>query len=123
MTRGGKRRGSPGKSYANRSDMNVDRAPQPGSSALAPPVVQQQPTVEEQAMAHVSPDSFPNLTDPTNYPDIPPTNGVTGGPGDNFNPMLTAKNFSQPFAEALAVFPGDPDLLRMARYIRARRGL
>lgn len=122
MARGGRRKGSPGKSYSNRSDLNVDRAVQPGSSAAPPPAVEQPDPTIQAAEQHISPDSFPNLTDPTNMPDIPGTSGVTGGPGADFDLMPVAQQWNQAFAEALSVYPGDPDLLRIARYIRVRSG-
>ena len=119
MARGGRRQGAAGRSYSNRTDLNIDRAPQPGSSAAPLPEQQTDPVVEA-AQQHISPDSFPNITDPTNYPDIPPTNGVTGGPGQDFNPLATAQRWNETFAVALEAFPGDPDLLRIARFIQQK---
>lgn len=121
MARGGRRQGQAGKSYAQRTDLNVDRAPQPGSSAVTPPA----PAVEQApeaplALQPVSPDSFPNLTDPTNRPDEPLTSGMNVGPGPGPDPSLLVKQWSPLLSDALYHFPGDPDLLRMASYLQKR---
>jgi len=118
LARGGRRQGQAGKSYGNRTDLNVDRAPQPGSSAPGAPTTPD--PVLEQAAQHVAPDSFPNLTDPTNYPDVPATNRLPGGPGADFDPLTVAQNWNPLLADALAAFPGDPDLLRIARFIQQK---
>lgn len=122
MARGGRRKGTPGKSYANRKDLNVDRAPQPGSSATPPaaPPVAQQP--QEPVLQPISPDSFPNLTDPTNRPDEPLTAGMDVGPGPGANLAMQVRQWSPLIADALYHYPGDPDLLRMASYLRKRGG-
>jgi len=77
MPRGGPRQGQPGKSYANRSDLNVDRAPMPGSSAedvsasgnppVGPPALPRYP--------------IPKRVQPTPFPADPATAGVPFGPG------------------------------------------
>jgi hypothetical protein len=73
MPRGGRRQGSSGKSYTNRTDLAVDRAPTaPAATVAAQP---------QQQAAWVSPDAVPSPTDPTTHPGRPPTYGAPGGPG------------------------------------------
>jgi hypothetical protein len=72
--RGGARQGTPGKGYANRTDLisNYDQAAaSPAAGGIqAPP------------MPMITPDDTPNLSDPTQYPDEPITSGLRIGPGD-----------------------------------------
>jgi len=104
LARGGRRQGQPGKSYANRKDLNVVRADQPGSSATPPP----QP---EQPRQRILPDAIPNLNSPTAQPDIPIEVGVRaadpmmfGTPGSYDSSLLLA---------ALQADPDNPDLNRL----------
>jgi len=66
VARGGRRQGKPGKSYANRKDLNVDRVPQPGASLPAPePEPQPAGTMTRNDLPAVLPSDVPNLSDPS----------------------------------------------------------
>lgn len=83
--RGGERQGEPGKSYANRTDMNLDHAPEGmvnGELRTAAAGSITPPPVGEDGMY---PDDTPMLGGPTRRPDEPVTAGLnTGGvPTDN----------------------------------------
>lgn len=78
MPRGGKRQGTPGKGYTNRTDLGQDYAPvegtaTPASGGVEAPKGQQRPPIYA--------DDFPNLKDPTTRPNIPVTQGLRSGPG------------------------------------------
>lgn len=97
MPRGGKRRGTPGKAYANRTDLTSDYAPGSAAAGGMTPPVQQRPFVGPPMGA----DQVPNLSDPTMRPQEPVTAGLSVGPG--------------PGPEALGPMPPGPaDPLRMA---------
>jgi len=74
MPRGGRREGTPGKGYSNRTDLTSNYDQQAGSPAAggmeAPPAPPMQ-----------TPEDFPNLTDPTQFPEEPITAGLRSGPG------------------------------------------
>tara|TARA_R100001198_G_C5215203_1_gene199180 strand:+ start:316 stop:699 length:384 start_codon:yes stop_codon:yes gene_type:complete len=77
---GGKRQGTPGKGYSNRTDLGMNYAPangaeSPASGGIEPPKQQKQ----EKPMIYA--DDFPNLKDPTNRPAIPVSQGLPSGPG------------------------------------------
>lgn len=74
-TRGGRRQGAPGKAYGQRTDLNVNRAPQTGTQTAA---------AGGQTLAGqtwTTPDEVPRLNDPTSRPDEPVTTGLMVGPG------------------------------------------
>ncbi len=78
MPRGGKRQGTPGKGYTNRTDLGQEYAPAegtatPASGGIKAPKTQQKPPIYA--------DDFPNLKDPTTRPNIPVTQGLRSGPG------------------------------------------
>lgn len=79
---GGKRQGTPGKGYANRTDMAAD--PNMGintaaTGGLQAPAPQLGPTTPP--MLSRTPEDSPMLTDPTNRPGEPLTAGSDFGPG------------------------------------------
>jgi hypothetical protein len=91
--RGGRRQGTPGKAYPNRSDLNVVRAPQSGTATaagggVAPAGGQQvtggapMPSAPPAMPMPVgqTPEQTPNLMDPGN-PAIPLQDGLPSGPG------------------------------------------
>lgn len=115
MARGGRRQGSPGKSYSNRTDLNVDRAPQPGSSAA--PVPEAAP---QQAPA-LLPDAIPSLDTPTMYPERPVTTGLSAGPGAGpSDETYRVSNDYNLLRAAIRRNPSNPDLRRVAAYLAAR---
>lgn len=83
MARGGRRQGTPGKGYANRTDLGVtpdmkqNTAATGGMTAPPPPVSDRQ----TQQGPSRSPDDSPMLSDPTQRPDEPITAGMAMGAG------------------------------------------
>jgi hypothetical protein len=97
--RGGKRQGTPGKAYSNRTDMGMDYNMGAGSPAAGG----QQAPAEQQPLIRpaMGADQIPNLSDPTMRPGEPVTAGLSVGPGAG--------------PEALGPLPPPPmDPLRMA---------
>jgi hypothetical protein len=88
MPRGGKRQGTPGKAYSNRTDLMASmKPPAPGGidptaaggMTAAPPAA---PTGPPQSQAPMpTPEDTPMLTGATQYPDEPLTAGLSSGPG------------------------------------------
>jgi hypothetical protein len=70
---GGPRQGQPGKSYGNRTDLGVDRAPVAGGAPSAPPAAGMQRPVSD-------PSQTPFLSDPGD-PNVPLTAGIPSGAG------------------------------------------
>lgn len=79
MPRGGKRQGTPGAGYSNRTDLLMMRKPDTGvptagtGGQTAPAQAPQQ--------SFVSPEMIPRLDDPTGRPGDPLTHGLDVGPG------------------------------------------
>lgn len=73
---GGRRQGQPGKSYGNRTDLGVDRAPVAGGAPPAPPAMQA--AMQQRPVS--APEDTPFLTAPGD-PSIPMTQGIPTGPG------------------------------------------
>ena len=78
MPRGGKRQGTPGKGYTNRTDLGQDYMPASANATPASGGVK--PPKQEQRMP-IYADDFPNLKDPTTRPNIPVSQGLPSGPG------------------------------------------
>lgn len=113
MPRGGRRIGTPGKAYSNRSDLNkpvpMTAAPgqtygQAGAQLAAqkqmPIAPQPVPTPGAAAPPAVAPGSLGPLTAPTQRPDEPLTAGAPFGAGPNsmtlpqeINPLMQAQVF------------------------------
>lgn len=79
MPRGGKRQGTPGKAYVNRTDMGLDYNMQDGKSPAAGGITAPREAQPMQLPAY--PEDTPMLLDPTNNPDEPITAGLSVGPG------------------------------------------
>lgn len=76
MPRGGRRQGTPGKAYSNRTDLAVDYAagsPASGGMVTAADLQQQGP------IAPMAPEDTPMLLDPSSRPTEPVTAGLPGG--------------------------------------------
>lgn len=116
MPSGGARQGQPGKSYSNRTDLNVDRAPQPGSSGQMP---ETSPLTGSPQPPMMLPDDIPTLDTPTQFPDEPVTAGLPFGEGPNSPPVPPPINTTMIMA-ALRRMPADPDLQRLAAFIQVR---
>jgi hypothetical protein len=106
---GGRRQGTPGKTYGNRTDLNVNYGQsKPGASVasggmVAPPP--QQPQQAQQQGPLITPDHVPALDDPTSRPNEPVTHGLDSGAGAG--------------VEALGVMPGNPAIADVrAAYLR-----
>jgi hypothetical protein len=83
--RGGRRQGTPGKGYSNRTDLNVVRAPQQGlttaaAGGQAPPPAPAPATPPGPPPPGIHPDQTPNVMDPGN-PAVPLQDGLATGPG------------------------------------------
>jgi hypothetical protein len=115
--RGGARQGTPGKGYANRTDLNVQYDQSKPTAAAggmeAPPVT-----------AGPSPDELPSLSTDTQYPSEPVTAGLPIGPGpgpqrDNRAEETQRLKMYLPMIEPYINRPDTPDSVRMLfRYIR-----
>jgi hypothetical protein len=125
MPRGGKRQGTPGKAYSNRTDMGMNydmEAGTPASGGIEAPA-------QAPPMMGPSPDDLPSITTPTQRPGEPITAGLSlgAGPGrealTGFDPRaqetaMLAKKWG-PMMNVLANDPETPDSVRMlARYIK-----
>lgn len=132
MPRGGKRRGTPGKGYANRIDMGMDYMSQeqagmntPASGGVKPPSRRSM----EEMMLSVYPEDIPNLTDPTQRPNEPITDGLATGPGRGPDALVNRdpRNMETsmlkkwlPLLDPIVDDPETPDSVRaLVRYIRA----
>jgi hypothetical protein len=117
--KGGRRQGAPGKSYSNRTDLNVDRAPQPGSSAAPLPAASEQGPAP---VVKITPDSIPSLDTPTMYPSRPVTDGIPSGPGTGApaRMALSDRPLYDPLRASLRRDPTNYALRRIAAYLEAR---
>lgn len=131
MPRGGKRQGTPGKAYANRTDMGMNYMPIEDAGLNTPASGGVRPSAQamQQAMMSVYPEDIPNLTDPTQRPNEPITDGLPGGPGrgtealQNYDPRNIETSRLKKWLPLLDPFvddPETPDSVRsLIRYIRA----
>lgn len=83
MPRGGKRQGTPGKGYSNRTDLGQDYASGDAAAGGLEPQPQQQPLMGPAIGA----DEVPNIGDPTRRPGEPVTAGLNVGPGSGAEAM------------------------------------
>lgn len=104
MPRGGKRQGTPGRGYANRTDLGTDpnmAQNTAGTGGMTAPAPQQQP--QQAPPMTRSPEDSPMLLDPTMRPNEPLTAGISSGPG--------------PGPEALGLDPRVTDTARMKKWL------
>lgn len=125
--RGGRRQGTPGKAYANRTDlasnMNMNQAASPASGGIVPQSQDAQP------MLPVYPEDTPMLLDPTQRPEEPLTAGlpIGAGPGPEsmtgFDPRIAETQALKkwlPLLDPIGDDPETPDSVRtLIRYIRS----
>lgn len=126
MPRGGKRQGTPGKAYANRTDMTSDYNMQDGRSPAAGGI--EAPAGAAPMALPVYPDQTPNLSDPTQRPTEPITAGLpTGaGPGPdaltNYDPRKQETQALKKWLPLLQPMINDPETPEsvkvLVRYIR-----
>ena len=115
---GGVRQGTPGKGYANRTDLAV----KPDMSQNTAATGGMEAPVQEQNFP--TPDDSPNLTDPTQFPDEPITAGLPmgAGPGPNRDNRHEETKQLKRYLPVLGMYldnPETPDSVRsLYRYIR-----
>ena len=124
--RGGPRQGTPGKAYANRTDMTSNYNMADGKSPAAGGI--QAPAGAAPLALPVYPDQTPNLSDPTQRPMEPITAGLPSGPGPgpealtNFDPRPNETQALKkwlPLLEPIMNSPDTPDSAKiLIRYIR-----
>jgi len=116
MPRGGKRQGTPGKGYSNRTDLIQNYDQQAGSPATG--------GMDMPAAPMQTPDDSPNLTDPTQFPDEPITAGLRSGPGagPTRDTRMEETQQLQRFLPLIGLYldnPDTPDSVRsLFRYIK-----
>lgn len=114
MPRGGKRQGTQGKGYSNRTDLAVDYAPggNPATGGVEPPM-QQRPIMGPAIGA----DEVPNLGDPTMRANEPVTAGldIGLGPGSEaMGPMPPPPmDPIRQVLQAMLLQGGNPDVVRL----------
>lgn len=128
MPRGGKRQGTPGKGYTNRTDLGVNydmaSGKAPAAGGLEPP----SRDAVSQPVLPVYPEDTPNLLDPTVRPQEPITAGLAMGAGPgrealtNYDPRkMETQQLKRwlPLLEPLANDPETPASVRtLVQYIR-----
>lgn len=125
MPRGGPRKGTPGKAYANRTDMGMNYNMQAGSPASGGIKAPSPGNIE----LPVYPDQIPSLSTPTQRPGEPITDGLAIGAGrgpeamTGFDPRLKETQALKrylPLLEPLSRNPETPDSVRaLVNYIRS----
>jgi hypothetical protein len=104
---GGRRQGTPGKAYSNRTDLNTNYGQSaPGASVASGGMVAPAPAPQNSPMpSGITPDMVPRLDDPSHFPNEPVTHGLDSGAGGG--------------ASVLGVMPGNPTLADVrAAYLR-----
>ena len=132
MARGGRRQGTPGKAYTNRSDLNTMRAPQQGTATAAAGGVTPPPAHNVSAPAsaplappRLTPDDTPNLTDPGN-PSVPMTSGLATGAGSGYKGPSPADEVSiiakyLPSLQEATRYEGAPDSFKaLVRFLQGQ---
>lgn len=129
MPRGGKRKGTPGKGYTNRTDLGVQYEGQDQAGMATPAAGGVEPPRRQPPQPPVFADDVPNLTDPTSRPSEPIADGLSVGPGRGPNAlrnrdpreMETAKLKKWlPLLDPYVDDPDTPDSVRaFIRYVRA----
>lgn len=124
MPRGGKRQGQPGRAYSNRTDLGIDYNNAAGSAAAGG----MEAPRGGMPVLPVYPDQIPNLSQPTQRPSEPLTDGLPTGPGrgmeamTGFDPRRSETQALKkwlPLLEPMVNSPETPDSVKMLiRYIR-----
>lgn len=130
MARGGKRQGTPGKGYANRTDLAQNRAPQTGTNTaaaggIATPGAPVSAAAPQQEQPFVDPtDRVPRLDDPSGRPGEPVTTGLFSGPGAGPEAIgqMPPDNASSSIEAAYLAMP-TPELRRVISRFRAKGAL
>lgn len=120
MPRGGKRQGTPGKGYSNRTDMgmsydmaNSQTAATGGMTAPQPPMLDKYP------------EDTPGLLDPTARPGEPVTSGLPSGAGPGpevMDPRMDETRELKKFLPLIEPFLNRPDIpesvIALVKYIK-----
>lgn len=121
MPRGGKRQGTPGKGYSNRTDMGVNY--DMGASQMAATGGMKAPSQPPSSMKY--PEDTPMLLDPTSRPDEPVTAGLATGPGvgpEALDPRLAETSNLKRFLPIIEPFLSQPDtpesVVALVKYIK-----
>lgn len=120
MPRGGPRKGTPGKGYSNRTDLDVDYN---NTMSAAAGGIKAEPVEPPPSSAY--PEDTPMLMDPTNRPNEPLTSGldIGAGPDSGMSDPRVEETRSLktwlPLIEPLLDQPDIPNSVRsLVRYIR-----
>lgn len=140
--RGGRREGTPGQAYGNRTDLNANRqavtaatgqaygargaqeAAQRAVPLPAPPPVQAAPAPQAARPPAPAPGTLGAFNRPTDYPTEPLTAGLPVGPGAGPEAVRTGANPNGDVeAQLLALYRAAPnnDVLRLLRTVRAQQ--
>lgn len=129
MPRGGKRKGTPGKGYTNRTDLGMQYQTQEQAGMATPAAGGVKAPPQAPPSMSVYPEDIPNLMDPTSRPQEPITDGLASGAGRgpealvNRDPraMETARLKKWlPLMDMFADNPETPDSVRsFIRHVRA----
>jgi hypothetical protein len=115
---GGKRQGTPGQGYANRTDLMQNYDMQAASPAAGPPMA-------APGTPPMTPDDLPSLSSPTAAPDEPITAGLPIGAGEGPAQFDLAADVASlqrflPLIEPVLNAPDTPQSVKMLyRYIRS----
>lgn len=137
MPRGGPRKGTPGKAYSNRTDLQANPAPQSAGNTAASGGLKPPPTTSPTPPSPISgvaappqppqgssPDDTPNLFD--HGGDSPMTSGLDTGPGapQNPNSLDTAPIVLKylPFLQQATQHTGaPPNFIAFVRYLQGQQ--
>lgn len=129
MPRGGKRRGTPGKGYNNRTDLGMQYMSQDQAGMATPAAGGVEPPPTQQMTPPIYPEDIPNLTDPTSRPNEPISDGLSLGPGRGPEALVNRDPRAAetmrlkkwlPLLDPYVDDPETPDSVRsLIRYIRA----
>ncbi len=114
MPRGGKRQGTQGRAYSNRTDLAVNYGPQGNAAAGGMEAPREQTPLIAPA---IGVDEVPNLGDPTARLDEPVTAGLPLGPGagpEALGPMPPPQvDPVRQAVQAMMMVAPNPDLIRV----------
>jgi len=129
MPRGGRRRGTPGKGYTNRTDLGMQYQAQEQAGTATPASGGVEAPPQRPQMPPVFADDVPNLMDPTSRPGEPITDGLNVGPGrgpdalqnrDPRNAETSQLKKWLPLMDPYVDDPETPDSVRaFIRYVRS----
>lgn len=129
MPRGGRRRGTPGKGYTNRTDLGMQYQAQDAAGMATPAAGGVEPPPQRPQAPPIFADDLPNLMDPTARPGEPITDGLPVGPGrgpdalqnrDPRNAETAQLKKWLPLMDQYVDDPETPDSVRaFIRYVRS----